>query len=112
MKVKFFLIALLLSNTTLASEPLPLGALGGLKNAPEIGTIYRIDDAAYGAKPVQLRCMSKGLYFDFSACELEANISNLFLDMTPDNFTGRNVSGMNIKFTGIKHGQLFFELLN
>ncbi|MFS1476696.1 LuxR family transcriptional regulator [Vibrio lentus] len=101
-----------LSFPAFSSEVKPIGELVGIKHVPEVGAKYRIDETSYGAAPVTLSCELEGRFRTFSACELDANVRSLFLDMTKDNFTGRNVSGRIIEFTGIKHGQLFFELMD
>jgi len=110
--LSFFVVSIMsLSTPAYSFEIEPIGALVGIRDAPEIGSKYRIDDNSYGAAPVTLMCQLQGKFQAFSACHLDANVHHLFLDMTKDNFTGRNVSGRKIEFIGVKHGQLFFKLL-
>ena len=112
-KISLFIGLLIsLSTPAFSSEVKPIAALVGIKHVPEIGSKYRIDETSYGAAPVTLSCELKGRFRSFSACELDANVRSLYLEMTKDNFTGRNVSGRTIEFTGIKYGQLFFKLMD
>jgi hypothetical protein len=111
-KSLFLGLMMSLSAPTFASEIKPISALVGIKDAPVIGSQYRIDATSYGAAPVTLFCELESKFRAFSACELDANIRRLYLDMTKDNFSGRNVSGRIIEFTGIKYGQLFFKLVD
>lgn len=107
------LLSTLCSFSVLASTELSINTLVGIKDAPKVGEKFRIDAAAgYNAAPVTLVCMEKSAYSPLSGCELNANARGLYLDIDERNFTGRNVSGELIEFTGIKHGHLFFRLIS
>ena len=97
-----------LSTPAFSSEIKKIESLSGIEQAPEIGSKYNI---TFHGAPIVLSCELKSTVRTFSACHIPTNSGYLYLDITKDNFTGRNVSGRNVEFTGIKHGQLFFKLI-
>lgn len=98
-----------LTPSALASEIKSVKFLYGLSHAPRIGSVYNLSDEYV----VSLYCSEKGPVTSFSSCRIGSlDINPLYLEMTDDNFTGRNMMGRHIEFIGIKHGQLFFQLVD
>ena len=108
-KLLLCLLIVFLTPSALASEIKPVEFLYGLSHAPRIGSVYNLSDEY----EVSLYCSEKGPVTSFSSCRIgSSESSHLYLEMTSDNFSGRNMIGRRIEFIGIKHGQLFFQLVD